>query len=641
MDHEFSKNVVYCTEFPVSLLFDSGQLNMFDKSVNNVELKYPRRTKRKINGQSFELNAPTEVVSNTMQKIKSSSTSIELLFEQELIYAKIKYARPKQIIESIDGSPDFVIPRYRIAIFCDGDFWHGYNHSENEVKTNTQFWDAKIHRNMLRDTEVTYSLKNKDWEVFRFWEHEIKNDARGCVKYIKDHIRDINVECSKKFTFVDLFAGIGGFRIPLEDLGGKCLGFSEIDKPAIEVYKSNFFEFDNSEELELGDITKLGQLPFSDIDLIVGGVPCQAWSVAGKRLGFDDPRGKLWNDTIRVIAKNKPKAFVFENVKGLIDPRNRDSLKLIIQSFENEGYFVVHKLLNSYDYGLPQNRDRIFIVGIRKDCKKNFELLKFPCAIEEKSLLKDLFEINNIDYLEKKFFTTEEIFGEKTPFGRNRFQVNNQLNDFFVFCDTRNGHTTIHSWDILRTSSREKEICLTILKNRRKKIYGTQDGNPLSFDVLKSLIKDLKVKELEKLISKKILRYVSQKGYEFVNSKNSSGINGIYRIYLPHSKIFSTLTATGTKDMISLIDIDGDTPEKYRENFINEIVKKKLFRAITAKEYGKLQGFPKWFSIHKDEKLAKKQFGNAVSTNVIYHLTKSVLKTCIFDFDKKLDDKQG
>ena len=142
----------------------------------------------------------------------------------------------------------------------------------------------------------------------------------------------------KKFTFVDLFSGIGGFRIPLEKLGGKCLAYSEIDKQAIEVYKNNF-KTDN--EIFLGDITKVKTTPKAD--LIVGGVPCQAWSVAGKKKGFDDPRGKLWEDTIRVVNTNKPKTFIFENVKGLYDPRNK-ALNLIISEFRKCNYEVNHKV---------------------------------------------------------------------------------------------------------------------------------------------------------------------------------------------------------------------------------------------------------------------------------------------------------
>ena len=129
-----------------------------------------------------------------------------------------------------------------------------------------------------------------------------------------------------KFKFIDLFSGIGGFRIPLEKLGGNCVAYSEIDKHAIDVYRKNF---NTNNETFLGDITKVKKTP--NADLIVGGVPCQAWSVAGKKKGFDDPRGKLWKDTIRLIRINKPKTFIFENVKGLYDPRNKSSLDLIIK----------------------------------------------------------------------------------------------------------------------------------------------------------------------------------------------------------------------------------------------------------------------------------------------------------------------
>ena len=145
-----------------------------------------------------------------------------------------------------------------------------------------------------------------------------------------------------RFSFIDLFSGIGGFRVALEKLGGKCIGFSEIDKNAIEVYRDNF---NSKDEMYLGDITQIEKLPKADI--FVGGVPCQAWSVAGSKKGFDDPRGKLWEDCIRLVKKTKPKAFVFENVKGLYDPRNKSSLNLIINEFKKCGYDVFHKLLNA------------------------------------------------------------------------------------------------------------------------------------------------------------------------------------------------------------------------------------------------------------------------------------------------------
>ena len=616
----------------LSILNDYEQLFLFSNDMNETSLKHKRRIKRSISSVTYALDSPTEQVSLTMQKIKSSGTKIETLIEAELLRNNIYYSKPEYLIGHIDGKPDFVLPKYKIAIFCDGDFWHGYNFDKSKIKNNTEFWNAKIERNILRDEEVIFGLKMKDWKVFRFWEHEIKKDAAACVQIIENFILEEEEKKCHKFNFVDLFSGIGGFRIPLEELGGKCLAFSEIDKQATAVYKKNFVGY-KDEELELGDITKIGKLPFKSIDLMVGGVPCQAWSVAGKMKGFEDPRGKLWLDTIRVVELNKPKAFIFENVKGLIDPRNKQSLDLIINSFKKLGYIVNKpQLLNSYDFGLPQNRDRVFIVGVHKRFKKFQDSFKYPLPTSKKSNLIDLINgIQDNNDNNKMYFHPKEIHGDKIPLSRNRFQNTNELNDFFIFCDTRNGHTTIHSWDILKTTEREKTICMTILKNRRKKIYGNSDGNPISYLLLKELIKDLKEIELKNLIKKKILRYVVDKGYEFINSKNSSGINGIYRVYLPHSKIFSTLTATGTKDVIAMKSVFGKNPIEYKQNFIKEIIKKRLFKTLSAKEAGRLQGFPDWFAIHEDEKQANKQFGNAVSTSVIFHLAKQVITTKIFN----------
>lgn len=628
------KNTVsYKTSDAIILAEDDQQLEIFEQSTKS--LKYPRRGRRSISNQTFELAKPDEVTSNTMQKIPSQNTSIEKKIEIALIQAGLRYCKAEQLIEAVEGNPDFIIPKYRIAIFCDGDFWHGYNFDNKKIKNNNEFWSAKIERNIARDSEVSYGLKKNKWKVFRFWEHEINKDVQSCILEIKKYINENDSKGDSAFTFVDLYAGIGGFRVPLEELGGKCLGFSEIDKYAIETYKNNFWELKDNEEVELGSITNLGKLPFKKIDLIVGGVPCQSWSVAGKMRGFDDPRGKLWHDTIRVIELNKPKAFIFENVKGLIDPRNKASLELIIENFEALGYIVKYQLLNSYDFGLPQNRDRIFIVGIKKELKAN-KIFKFPISKNKKSYLYEILEGFNKDMknFKKEIFDPKELFGDKIPMGRNRFQKTNEFNDFFIFCDTRNGHTTIHSWEMIRTSKREKDICMAILRNRRKKIYGNADGNPLSFIHLSSLVPSLKESELTSLINKKILKYIDGQGYVFVNSKNSAGINGIYRIYLPHSNTFSTLTATGTKDVIALKNIQAKTAKEYKERFIDEIIKAKKYRTINAREAGKLQGFPKWFAVHKNDNLAKKQFGNAVSTTVIYNLAESLLITDIFKIEK-------
>jgi DNA (cytosine-5)-methyltransferase 1 len=438
-----------------------------------------------------------------------------------------------------------------------------------------------------------------------------------------------NIISKAKFTFIDLFAGIGGFRIALENLGGICLGYSEIDKEAIKVYQKNFIHASNSsDEVYLGDITNLGNLPFS-IDVIVGGVPCQPWSIAGKLQGLDDPRGKLWFDVFRLVNENKPKAFMFENVKGLTEPRNRQSLEYIIHSLTDAGYIVKYQVLNSYDFGLPQDRDRIFIVGIRKDIDHCWGFT-FPKPLNEEIKLFNVISGLEISDFPKKKFPIKVLYPDaRVPASRGRFQKVDELNDFFTFADIRDGHTTIHSWDLIKTTAREKLICRTILKNRRKKIYGIKDGNPLKFNSLHSLIPELQIEEIDMLVNKEILHFIEDKGYEFVNSKISSGINGVSKIYLPHADAIGTLTATGTKDFIATISIECAEPKIYKQRFIQEIYLKNKYKPLTAKDYAKLQGFPEGFQMAENESTAKHQFGNAVSVPVIDHLAKALLKVII------------
>lgn len=433
-----------------------------------------------------------------------------------------------------------------------------------------------------------------------------------------------------KFTFIDLFAGIGGFRIPLENLGGQCLAFSEIDKEARKVYYHNFINYIYpNEEIDLGDITKVEKLP-TDVDIIVGGVPCQPWSVAGALKGFDDPRGKLWFDVIRLLYQSQPKSFIFENVRGLASPKNRKNLEFLLAQFETIGYCVKTQVMNAYDFGLPQNRERVFIVGIKNtiDCCDNYQFPS-PLNIHPKviQIFKD--EIDTIGSVVKTKLDAETLFQGIIPPSRTRFQKNDELNDFFIFSDLRNGHTTIHSWDITKTSKRQKEICLQLLRNRRSKKYGKKDGNPLSYGDLQELVPNLKIQELEKLIHQNILRKIivnDIEKYEFVNSKNMSGINGIYRIILPTSDVVPTLTATGAKDFIATLAITADNPQNYKQLFLRKIYRPRKFRPITAQNALRLQGFPQDFSYHQNEEIAKKQFGNAVPVPVVKYIAKQLLK---------------
>lgn len=180
------------------------------------------------------------------------------------------------------------------------------------------------------------------------------------------------------FKFIDLFAGIGGFRIAMQNLGGKCVFTSEWDKEAQKTYKVNFGE------VPFGDITKQhikNYIP-EEFDLICAGFPCQAFSIAGKRGGFDDTRGTLFFDVAEIIKKHKPKAIFLENVKGLRSHDKGKTLETILNVLRNDlGYFVPEpQIINAKDFGVPQNRERIYIIGFRQDL--NITSFEYPKPLE-------------------------------------------------------------------------------------------------------------------------------------------------------------------------------------------------------------------------------------------------------------------
>ena len=157
--------------------------------------------------------------------------------------------------------------------------------------------------------------------------------------------------------YLSLFTGIGGFELGI----GKeheCVGYSEIDKYAIQVYQHHF-----PEHINYGDITKINAEELPDFDLLVGGFPCQAFSIAGKRKGFDDTRGTLFFDIARILRAKRPRLFLLENVKGLLSHDNGNTFKTIISTLDELGYDLQWQVLNSKNHGVPQNRERVFIVG--------------------------------------------------------------------------------------------------------------------------------------------------------------------------------------------------------------------------------------------------------------------------------------
>ncbi|NUN66165.1 DNA cytosine methyltransferase [Pseudanabaena biceps] len=206
-----------------------------------------------------------------------------------------------------------------------------------------------------------------------------------------------------KFTFIDLFAGIGGFRLAFQNLGGKCVFSSEIDRYARITYEANFGEIPS------GDITKISTNKILNHDILTGGFPCQAFSIAGRKAGFQDSRGTLFFEIARILESKKPKAFFLENVKGLINHDRGKTLSTILNILRNDlNYFVPEpQVINAKNFGVPQNRERIFIVGFRQDLQINS--FEYPKPILEKKKFIDIREKDVVSakyYLSTKYLQT-------------------------------------------------------------------------------------------------------------------------------------------------------------------------------------------------------------------------------------------
>jgi DNA (cytosine-5)-methyltransferase 1 len=321
-----------------------------------------------------------------MKAVKNKNSQIEIVLGRSLWNKGLRYRKNNK---TVFGKPDFTFKKHKVAVFCDGEFWHGkdWEIRKHDHKSNQDFWLPKIEKNIERDKKVTAELEKQGWTVLRFWGKDILNNLENCVIEIENIIGEKNMkfkekisieevggkkirlrriepesnkesvfthylhnsqnETSKfykkdaleyakevleykypeeeitlqtaeealqygifntfevpflpiekpKFKFIDLFAGIGGFRLALQNLGGKCIYTSEWDSEAKRTYKANFGE------TPFGDITKEETKKYipDNFDILCAGFPCQAFSIAGKRGGFEDTRGTLFFDVAEII----------------------------------------------------------------------------------------------------------------------------------------------------------------------------------------------------------------------------------------------------------------------------------------------------------------------------------------------------
>lgn len=309
---------------------------------------------------------------------------------------------------------------------------------------------------------------------------------------------------SKKIKFIDLFAGIGGIRKGFElackknGIASECVFTSEIKPYAVSVLIQN-----HPEEKISGDITKIEASEIPDFDILLGGFPCQAFSAAGKRRGFMDTRGTLFFEVERILKEKQPKGFVLENVEGLVnhDRENKSdkigrTLSTILSHLENLDYRVSWKVLNANDFGVPQERKRIYIVGTKNT---NPTLENFIAVHKNlESILQHGEPVSDSPFVNLllSHFKVSELLGKAIK-------------------DKRGGAENIHSWDIEykgTVSPEQKEVLNLLLKERRKKKWAVEfgidwmDGMPLTIEQIKTFYDKPNLEEmLEDLVQKKYL----------------------------------------------------------------------------------------------------------------------------------------
>lgn len=414
---------------------------------------------------------------------------------------------------------------------------------------------------------------------------------------------------SKDIKFIDLFAGIGGIRTGLSQalcekgFTPKCVLTSEIKPYAIKVLKANY-----EQENIVGDITQVHSSDIPDFDILCAGFPCQAFSSAGKRQGFADTRGTLFFEVERILKEKKPQGFILENVEGLVNHDGGRTLDVILTKLREIGYKVSYKVLNSAEFGVPQERKRIYIVGtfgnapslsdFDRSSKTVGEILEKGKPSSETPFIKSLLS----------HFSIEELYGKSIK-------------------DKRGGDSNIHSWDLEMkgtVSPEQRDLLNQILRERRKKKWAEEygidwmDGMPLTFAQIKSFFPSPRLQEmLDDLTKKGYLKYEHPKkrivitdifgntttarqqdpslpkGYNIVAGKLSFEIS---KVLGPH-EIAPTLVAM---DMQKIYVADNGG-----------------LRKLTLREGLRLFGYPETMKLPVSEKDGYDLLGNTVVVPVI------------------------
>lgn len=414
--------------------------------------------------------------------------------------------------------------------------------------------------------------------------------------------------------FIDLFAGIGGirkgFELACSDLGitSQCVFTSEIKESAVKVLKQN-----HPEDLVTGDITTVDPKAIPDFDVLLAGFPCQAFSSAGKRQGFNDTRGTLFFNVAEILKAKRPKGFVLENVPGLVNHDKEHAkkgskightLEVILSILKSLGYSYSWRVLNAKDFGVPQNRMRIYIVGSLNG-KPDLESFEKTFTPLKDVLMKGL-PVSHDRFVQRlvKVYGIDNLEGKKCK-------------------DKRGGDANIHSWDLElkgHVSKRQKKLLNKMVSERRKKKWAVEydidwmDGMPLTLSMIKSFVSYPELEDdLHDLVKKKYLRYEYPK--QLVRDPNG-GSHRVEDHKLP--KGYNIVTGKMSFEVNEILDPNGVAPTLVAMDMQHLYVRDgNGIRRLSLREGLRLFGYPDDFKFSIDEKDGYDLLGNTVVVPVI------------------------
>ena len=315
-------------------------------------------------------------ISAIMRRVRSSDTKLEVMFRKSLWNRGFRY---RVCPVNLPGKPDVVLSSKRLAIFIDGDFWHGGQWQKRKLSaleeqfqgtSSKEYWLRKIRGNMKRDCAATTSLLSKGWTVLRFWESEVQKNLEKCIELtlevVKKEVEPTKLSLVPQKTFAEFFAGIGLMRMGLERQGWNVSYANDIDPQKHEIYRSQFNE---CQSFTLGDIHQIPEESVPTVTLATASFPCNDLSVAGARNGLSGKQSSAFWGFIRVIEEmgaRRPPIVLLENVVGFLNSRKGEDFKEALLALNRLNYEVDAFILDAARF-VPQSRQRLFVIGTLKE----------------------------------------------------------------------------------------------------------------------------------------------------------------------------------------------------------------------------------------------------------------------------------